>query len=165
MAAESPPSKSSFIAFAIAACTISGLFVKSYHNDHLSKSILGQQLSAVKIDSNTLNLRDQKSLVNSMDEVQGITAKLSGGGVIPAWLKGGTLLSNGPGLFEFGDEKVSHLFDGMAMIRRFAINGNDTMEYSRKFVESKVYRANRAEQKQTKSGLGSSPSHWSFTQR
>ena len=40
---------------------------------------------------------------------------------IPAWLTG-TLLRDGPGLFEFGAEKALHAFDGMAMIRQGGIN-------------------------------------------
>ena len=91
-----------------------------------------------------------------------MTARVSG--KVPAWLTG-TLLSNGPGFFEFGSQNVSHLFDGMAMIRRITLKSNDTMEYSRKFVQSKIYQANRAEKRQTKSALGSSPSHWSMMQR
>ena len=36
---------------------------------------------------------------------------------IPAWLTG-SLLRDGPGLFEFGEEEALHPFDGMAMIRQ-----------------------------------------------
>ena len=34
----------------------------------------------------------------------------------------GTLLRNGPGLFEFKDQKADHAFDGMAMIRRYHVD-------------------------------------------
>ena len=34
----------------------------------------------------------------------------------------GTLLRNGPGLFEFRDQKADHAFDGMAMIRRYHVD-------------------------------------------
>ena len=118
----------------------------------------------LKINPNNLVIKDQAVLVDSMEEVEpGMTATVKGRG-IPAWLRG-TLLSNGPGLFEFGSQNASHLFDGMAMVRRFALKGNSTMEYSRKFVQSRIYRANKAEKKQTKSGLGSTPSHWTMMQR
>ena len=36
---------------------------------------------------------------------------------IPAWLTG-SLLRDGPGLFELGEEEALHPFDGMAMIRQ-----------------------------------------------
>jgi carotenoid cleavage dioxygenase-like enzyme len=58
-------------------------------------------------------------------------------GTIPDWLDG-TLLRNGPGAFEVGGEPVSHWFDGLALLRRFAISDGQ-VAYSARFLESEAY--------------------------
>ena len=64
--------------------------------------------------------REQSILFKTVDEITTpVLAKASG--KIPSWLKG-TLLRNGPGLFEFEFQKASHIFDGMAMLRRYHID-------------------------------------------
>ena len=63
--------------------------------------------------------REQSILFKTVDEITTpVPAKASG--KIPSWLKG-TLLRNGPGLFEFEFQKAGHIFDGMAMLRRYHI--------------------------------------------
>ncbi|MDZ7702194.1 MAG: carotenoid oxygenase family protein [Halobacteriales archaeon] len=59
-------------------------------------------------------------------------------GELPGWLEG-TLLRNGPGRFETGDESVDHWFDGLSLLRafRFADGG---VEFSARFLESEAYR-------------------------
>ena len=42
-------------------------------------------------------------------------------GTIPPWLSG-RLIRNGPGLFEVGDTKYSHLFDGLSLLHSFTID-------------------------------------------
>ena len=42
-------------------------------------------------------------------------------GTIPQWLNG-QLIRNGPGLFEVGDTKYSHFFDGLSLLHSFTIN-------------------------------------------
>jgi hypothetical protein len=42
-------------------------------------------------------------------------------GEIPPWLSG-RLIRNGPGLFEVGDTKYDHLFDGLALLHSFTID-------------------------------------------
>ena len=42
-------------------------------------------------------------------------------GTIPPWLSG-RLIRNGPGLFEVGDTKYVHLFDGLALLHSFTID-------------------------------------------
>jgi len=98
--------------------------------------------------------REQSQLYRSVGEIDGL--KVTASGKIPAWLKG-TLLRDGPGLFEFGSQKALHAFDGMAMIRRYAPDGNASMEYSRKFLESDVLRDNREAQRYTKNMVGVVP--------
>ncbi|KAM9299371.1 carotenoid-cleaving dioxygenase, mitochondrial-like [Gastrophryne carolinensis] len=64
-------------------------------------------------------------------------------GVIPKWIQG-NLLRNGPGRFEFGNDKYNHWFDGMALMHNFKIdNGNVT--YMSKFLESDAYTKNKSE--------------------
>ncbi|XP_041030380.1 beta,beta-carotene 9',10'-oxygenase isoform X2 [Carcharodon carcharias] len=63
-------------------------------------------------------------------------------GEIPKWLTG-NLLRNGPGKFEFGNDKYNHWFDGMALMHQFKIeDGNVT--YMSRFLRSETYRTNSA---------------------
>ena len=85
----------------------------------------------------------------------------------------GTLLKNGPGMFEFGEQKASHIFDGMAMIRRYHVDQDQTsrntsesdVSFSRRMIESDFYKGNIAEGKMTKSGIGSTPEQWGILDR
>ena len=66
------------------------------------------------------HLREQSILFKTVNEITTpVPAKASG--KIPSWLKG-TLLRNGPGLFEFELQKAGHIFDGMAMLRRYHVD-------------------------------------------
>ena len=66
------------------------------------------------------HLREQSILFKTVNEITTpVPAKASG--KVPTWMKG-TLLRNGPGLFEFEFQKAGHIFDGMAMIRRYHID-------------------------------------------
>ena len=40
-------------------------------------------------------------------------------GKIPSWLSG-TLIRNGPAMFEVGIQKFNHWFDGLAMLHKFS---------------------------------------------
>ncbi|CAG5921502.1 unnamed protein product [Menidia menidia] len=75
-------------------------------------------------------------LVTSVEETPDpIPATISG--TIPKWING-SFLRNGPGKFEFGEDKYTHWFDGMAMMHRFHIcEGNVT--YSSRFLRSDSY--------------------------
>ena len=42
-------------------------------------------------------------------------------GTIPPWLSG-RLIRNGPGLFEVGDTKYNHLFDGLSLLHSFTVD-------------------------------------------
>jgi carotenoid isomerooxygenase len=63
-------------------------------------------------------------------------------GTIPLWLKG-SLLRNGPGKFNFGDDKYKHLFDAAALLHRFNI-ANGKVTYQCKFLKSESYKKNLA---------------------
>jgi len=58
-------------------------------------------------------------------------------GAIPDWLSG-TLLRNGPALFEAGDRRVNHWFDGLAMLRRYAFDSGE-LRYSNRFLRTDAY--------------------------
>uniref|UniRef100_A0A3B4Z9M5 Beta,beta-carotene 9',10'-oxygenase-like n=1 Tax=Stegastes partitus TaxID=144197 RepID=A0A3B4Z9M5_9TELE len=61
-------------------------------------------------------------------------------GTIPTWING-SFLRNGPGKFEFGEDRYTHWFDGMAMMHRFHIcEGNVT--YNSRFLRSDSYVRN-----------------------
>uniref|UniRef100_A0A8C7ZZC1 Beta-carotene 15, 15-dioxygenase 2, like n=1 Tax=Oryzias sinensis TaxID=183150 RepID=A0A8C7ZZC1_9TELE len=61
-------------------------------------------------------------------------------GSIPTWING-SFLRNGPGKFEFGEDKYIHWFDGMAMMHRFHIH-DGSVTYSSRFLRSDSYVQN-----------------------
>ncbi|XP_069703964.1 carotenoid isomerooxygenase-like isoform X2 [Periplaneta americana] len=63
-------------------------------------------------------------------------------GSIPKWLKG-TLLRNGPGSLKVGDMTFGHLFDGSALLHRFAIRGHH-VTYQSRFLHTQTYQRNIA---------------------
>lgn len=60
-------------------------------------------------------------------------------GRLPGWLSG-TLLRNGPALFEIGDQKLNHWFDGLAMLHGFSF-ANGRVAYRNRFLRSSAYTA------------------------
>ena len=58
-------------------------------------------------------------------------------GKIPEWVHG-TLLRNGPGTFQVGQQQYRHWFDGLAMLHRFAVKDGE-VSYANKFLECKAY--------------------------
>jgi carotenoid cleavage dioxygenase-like enzyme len=63
-------------------------------------------------------------------------------GTLPPWLTG-TLLRNGPALFEDRERRVRHWFDGQAMLHRFTIAGG-AVSYANRFLRTKQYEAMRS---------------------
>src|SRR5262250_1849724 len=62
-------------------------------------------------------------------------------GEIPKWLAG-TLLRNGPALFDTERRSFRHWFDGQAMVHRFAISDGE-VTYTNRFLRTEAYRAVR----------------------
>jgi len=60
-------------------------------------------------------------------------------GAIPKWLAG-TLLRNGPALFDTDRRSFRHWFDGQAMVHRFAIADGE-VTYTNRFLRTKAYRS------------------------
>jgi carotenoid cleavage dioxygenase-like enzyme len=70
--------------------------------------------------------------------------KLKVDGEIPKWLNG-KLIRNGPALFELGNVKFKHWFDGWGMLHGFNIQ-NGEIFYHSKFIESKEYLENQKDE-------------------
>jgi beta,beta-carotene 9',10'-dioxygenase len=64
-------------------------------------------------------------------------------GTLPAWLQG-SLLRNGPALFEGEARGVRHWFDGQAMLHRFTV-AEGRVSYANRFLRTRAYRAMREE--------------------
>ncbi len=62
---------------------------------------------------------------------------LPSSGTIPAWLSG-TLVRNGPGMFEVGGQQLPHWFDGPALLHRFSFNQGQ-VSYANKFLRNSAY--------------------------
>jgi len=59
-------------------------------------------------------------------------------GDLPAWLDG-TLVRNGPGTFQVGEERYRHWFDGLAMLHKFSFH-EGRVSYANKFLDCSAYR-------------------------
>jgi carotenoid cleavage dioxygenase-like enzyme len=62
-------------------------------------------------------------------------------GALPDWLAG-TLVRNGPALFEANGRSLRHWFDGQAMLHRFTF-GPGRVSYANRFLDTPGYRALR----------------------
>jgi beta,beta-carotene 9',10'-dioxygenase len=67
-------------------------------------------------------------------ETQG--AELAWQGTPPPWLNG-SLLRTGPAKFEVGSDAYKHWFDGLAMLHRFAFEG-DRIRYTSRFLRGRI---------------------------
>jgi carotenoid cleavage dioxygenase-like enzyme len=66
-----------------------------------------------------------------------VDTELSVKGEMPSWLDG-TLVRNGPGSFDIGDDSVGHWFDGLAMLRKFSFH-NGELQYQNRFLRTEAY--------------------------
>jgi len=74
-------------------------------------------------------------------------------GAIPEGLRGGRLLSNGPGWTQVGDT-LAHPFDGHGYLRSYPFHADGSAELTARFVETEVYREGAAARHLTRRGLG-----------
>ena len=58
-------------------------------------------------------------------------------GKIPTWLQG-SLIRNGPGAFQVGQETYRHWFDGLSMLHKFTFSSGQ-VSYANKFLECQAY--------------------------
>lgn len=85
---------------------------------------------------------DKKVWLRSCDQeiVEPVNGILSG--KIPSWVNG-SLLRNGPGALNVGEDSYNHLFDAAALLHRFNIaDGNVT--YQCRFLKSDAFKKNQA---------------------
>jgi carlactone synthase/all-trans-10'-apo-beta-carotenal 13,14-cleaving dioxygenase len=61
-------------------------------------------------------------------------------GSVPSWLKG-SYLRNGPGLFEVGERRLEHWFDGYGMLMRVKLDGDAPPLLTTQFVDSDAFRS------------------------
>ncbi|MFI4985589.1 MAG: carotenoid oxygenase family protein [Solirubrobacterales bacterium] len=76
-------------------------------------------------------------------EQETVVDQLAVSGELPRWLRG-SLLRTGPAKFEIGAQRMRHWFDGLAMLHRFTIT-DGRVSYGNRFLESRSYRAARAQ--------------------
>jgi beta,beta-carotene 9',10'-dioxygenase len=76
-------------------------------------------------------------------------------GHIPDWLSG-TLIRNGPGTFQVGEQSYRHWFDGLAMLHRFTIAGG-RVSYANKFLQTRSYQTAQAQGRITYSEFATDP--------
>lgn len=58
-------------------------------------------------------------------------------GEFPSWLSG-RLIRNGAGLFDIGETRVSHWFDGLALLRTYEFDDGD-VRYTNRFLRTESY--------------------------
>lgn len=73
------------------------------------------------------------------DEVDGVTLPVTG--ELPPWLAG-TLVRNGPAVFDTRRRSLRHWFDGLAMLHRFGID-EGAVSYSNRLLDTPASRAVR----------------------
>ncbi len=81
-------------------------------------------------------------------------------GTLPPWLRG-SLLLNGPALWDLPEGGYAHWFDGLAMLQRVRIAG-DGVRYRSRFLRSEDYLASTAEGRPAMAGFGTAdrPGLW-----
>ena len=66
-------------------------------------------------------------------------------GKLPKWLAG-AVVRNGPGRFTTAKQNCSHLFDGMALLSRFEVDGaTNSVKWASRYLQSKAYEYARNE--------------------
>lgn len=76
-------------------------------------------------------------------------------GELPHWLDG-TLVRNGPGQFEVGEQPFRHWFDGLAMLHSFSFSGGK-VDYASRYLKSDAYKASNTSGKISHRGFATDP--------
>jgi len=82
-------------------------------------------------------ISDRNALFGSLRRTTGDVA-LPVRGVLPDWLAG-TLVRNGPALFDPRAQSARHWYDGLAMLHRFEVRGRG-VRYANRFIDTETYR-------------------------
>ncbi len=80
-------------------------------------------------------------------------------GVLPAWLHG-TLIRNGPGTFQAGEDHFRHWFDGYSMLHKFVFSAG-RVSYANRFLQTQAYREAMESGKMTLTEFATDPC-WSL---
>ncbi|XP_069750908.1 carotenoid-cleaving dioxygenase, mitochondrial-like isoform X4 [Narcine bancroftii] len=111
------------------------------HIESIFSQLLPTTKKRVTYYSRRKGLECVAPLFTTIDETpEPIAANVKGD--IPKWLRG-SLLRNGPGKYEFGNDRYNHLFDGMALMHQFKIDGG-VITYMSKYLLSDSYLINSA---------------------
>ncbi|PZR13500.1 MAG: hypothetical protein DI536_12125 [Archangium gephyra] len=78
-------------------------------------------------------------------------------GDVPHGLRGGRLLSNGPGWTKIGD-RLAHPFDGHGYLRAFSFEEDGTVRLRARFIQTPAYTTELAAGRLLHRGLGTNPS-------
>lgn len=78
-------------------------------------------------------------------------------GELPRALRGGQLLSNGPGWTHIGD-RTAHPFDGHGYLRAFQLQADGSLRLRARFIDTRVYRDEAAAGRLLHRGLGTNVS-------
>lgn len=100
------------------------------------------------------------SIIHAADRPLGLTSltiespetELKSKGEVPPWLSG-TLIRNGPALFNVGKEYVPHWFDGLAMLHSFRF-ADGKLFYKNKFLRTSAYETMVVNKSLNFSGFG-----------
>jgi beta,beta-carotene 9',10'-dioxygenase len=76
-------------------------------------------------------------------------------GNMPAWLSG-TLIRNGPGKFEAGDQKFRHWFDGPALLHRFSFRDGQ-VSYANRYLRTRALDLSQKSKKVSLREFGTDP--------
>jgi carotenoid cleavage dioxygenase-like enzyme len=76
-------------------------------------------------------------------------------GTLPTWLNG-TLVRNGPGQFEVGNQTYRHWFDGLAMLHSFSFQDGQ-VRYRNRYLRSNAYHKDNATGKVNFQGFAVDP--------
>lgn len=83
-------------------------------------------------------------------------------GAVPEWLAG-ALVRTGPALYEVGDTKYNHWFDGLAMLHKFGF-ANGRVSYANRYLRSRAYEEAMAKGTISRGEFATNPSQ-TFLQR
>jgi carotenoid cleavage dioxygenase-like enzyme len=96
----------------------------------------------------------------SSEQVSPVSLPVKGN--LPEWLRG-TLIRNGPGAFQVGQERYRHWFDGLAMLHRFNFDDSQ-VSYTSRFLQVDAYTQAQQQGRIVYSEFATDPQR-SFTQR
>ncbi len=77
-------------------------------------------------------------------------------GNVPEWLRG-NFIFNGPGVFKIGDQKLNHVYDGMAVLQKFNIMPSGKVTYQNKIIKSEAYTRGNKENRIIFAEYGTKP--------